>query len=119
MEKIEHNEPNLLDLIPVKTVEWEKNGDGTIFLKVPKVKSPFFQQVIAFLGKSPYYKVQLDEFGSHVWENCNGEYRVEQIAENLRQKFGEKVEPVYERLGAFVKVLASQKFIVYKGMSKR
>jgi len=117
MEKRKLKEQNLLDLIPVHAVEWEKTRDGTVFLKRPKFRNRFLKILLNRLGKSSYYRIQLDEFGSFIWERCDGYHRVEQIGKNLRKEFGEKVEPVYERLGAFVKIMAYQKFISYKGFS--
>ena len=105
---------NLLDLIPVKNVDWEKKEDGTVSLKLPKTRSRLFKAIIEKLGKKPHFKVHLDEFGSFVWERCDGMHRVDQIGVHLKTKFGNTVEPVYDRLGAFVRILASQKCITYK-----
>lgn len=119
MAKTARKEPNLLDLIPVQTAEWERKPDGTVFLKKPKVRNRFLYILIRRLGKGTHYKIHLDEFGSYVWERCDGHHRVEQICESLKQEFGEKVEPVYERLCAFVKILAYQKFITYNSDFKK
>ena len=112
-----NKEANLLDYIPVQTVESERKEDGTIFLKRPKTQNRLMKTIIRRLGKSLYFKIHLDDFGSFVWERCDGYHRVDQIADNLKQEFGESIEPVYERLGAFIKILAYQKFISYKGLS--
>ena len=114
MGKTKRNEQNLLDLVPVQAVEWEKTQSGTVCLKKPKFQNRFLKKLIQRWGKHSYYKIQLDDFGSYVWESCDGRQRVEQIGRNLRQKFGENVEPVYERLGSFVKILAYHKFITYR-----
>lgn len=108
---------NLLDLVPVQIVDWERKQDGTVCLIKPKVRSPFLKRIIKRFGKSTHFKIHLDDFGSFVWEQCDGNQRVEQIGESLRNEFGNKVEPVYERLCAFVKIMAYQKFITYKGIS--
>jgi len=117
MAKTPHKELNLLDLFPVRIVDWEREQDGTVCLKKPKVRNHLLKSIIKRLGKSLHYQIHLDDFGSFVWERCDGNQRVEQIAESLRQKFGDKVEPVYERLAAFVKMMAYQKVITYKGIS--
>jgi hypothetical protein len=115
MAKPTRNKQNLLDLIPVRTIQGEKDQDGKIYLKEPKFKISFLRTMIVRLGRCPYYKIHLDEFGSHIWERCDGISPVEQIGISLEQKFGEKVTPVYERLAAFLRILAYQKFITYKG----
>ncbi len=61
-----------------------------------------------------YYCIYLDEFGSFVWNHCDGLQPIYQIAQSLYERFGEKVDPVYERLGAFMRLLAYQKLISYK-----
>ena len=113
MAKINKN-VNLLDLIPVQNVDWEKKEDGTVSLKLPKTRSRLFKAIIEKLGKKSHFKVHLDEFGSFVWEQCDGIHHVYQIGDHLKSKFGNTIEPVYDRLGAFVRILASQKCITYK-----
>ena len=115
MAKSKHKEINLLDCVPTRMLQWENDEDGTVIIKEPKFKSVPLQSLARRLGRSPYYKIHLDEFGSFVWEKCDGNSRVEQIGMGLKQKFGNKVEPVYERLAAFMRLLAYQRFITYKG----
>ena len=115
MAKPKHKEQNLLDFIPIRTVQWEKNEDGTVYLKEPKFKISFLQSIVMRFARSPYYKIHLDEFGSHVWERCDGTSHVERIGISLEKQFGDKVTPVYERLAAFLRILSYQKYITYKG----
>jgi hypothetical protein len=51
MAKTAPKKPNLLDLIPVQTVEWEKKPDGTVFLKKPKVRNRFLSILIKRLTR--------------------------------------------------------------------
>lgn len=117
MARLKLNDQNLLDLIPIQTVDWEMKPDGTVFLRKPKFKNSFLKKIITYIGKSSDYKIHLDEFGTYVWKRCDGIHKLQQIGESLRQEFGERIEPVYERLGAFIKILASQKCITYKDIS--
>ena len=64
--------------------------------------------------KRPNYKINLDTFGTSVWNAINGKNTVAEIGDVLRNEFGEKIEPVYERLGLFIKMLEKNKLIVYK-----
>ena len=104
---------NLLDLIPVHMVDSGINVDGTVFLRKPKVKSRFLKTVLKTMGMHTHFKIHLDEFGSHVWNECDGIRNVHQIGESLKTTFGEEIEPVYERLGLFIRTLASQNCIRY------
>ena len=105
---------NILDLIPIHAEAWEEQSDGAVFLKRPRFKSPWLNKIIVKLGIRPYVNIHLDEFGSFVWNQCNGSQPVSEIADKLLEQFGEKVNPVYERLGAFIKLLAYQELISYK-----
>ena len=40
-----------------------------------------------------------------VWKRCDGETPVSQIADDIAAEFGERAEPLYERLGQFVRRL--------------
>jgi phage-related protein len=57
------------------------------------------------------FKIKLDEFGSCVWQQIDDRKTVMQIGGHLKEQFGEQVEPVYERLGMFVNLLARRNFI--------
>lgn len=64
--------------------------------------------------KNPYYKIRLDSVGSFIWEHCDGNFRVKEVAERLENKFGEKVEPLNERLVLFLQSLGRSHFIIYR-----
>ncbi len=113
MEKSQNNQ-NILDLIPIHNKEWGKRADGTIYLKKDRFKNPFLNKMVGRLGIPPQIHIHLDEFGSFVWHQCNGSQPVSEIAKKLHERFGDRVNPVYERLSAYIKQLAYQKFIAYK-----
>lgn len=113
--KGEEREINLLELVPVRNIEWKKMEEGQIVLLKPKIRHPFFAKRILPRLKNPYYKVRLDEVGSYIWEQCDGVQTVKNLAHNLRKKFGEKVEPLYDRLALFLQSLERNQFIFYKG----
>jgi len=111
-----HNirERNILDLTPVPSVEWQNKKDGTVFLLKPKFHNDRLKQWLSAMGVSAYRKIHLDEFGSHVWKQFNGKRSVSAIGESLLQEFGERINPVYERLAAFLRVLLYHKLICWK-----
>jgi hypothetical protein len=53
------------------------------------------------LGLSPYL-IRLDDIGTTVWKHCDGEASVQEIAELLRERFGDRVEPAEDRLQDFI-----------------
>jgi len=60
-------------------------------------------------------RVKLDELGSFCWLRLDGECTVGAIVGEVRTTFGERAEPVEERLGTFVRMLRDQGFLVYPG----
>ena len=109
-------EINLLDLIPVRTIEWSKDEEGKVTLLKPKYKSSFSKKHILPRIKNPNFKVKLDEIGSYLWLLFDGEKKVDQIAVLFQQQFGERVEPLYDRLAKFLMNLEKNGFIKFKGL---
>lgn len=115
-KKEEQYQVNLLQLTPVRNIKWEKQENGLIVLLKPKFKNTLLVKYVLPRLKKPYYKVKLDEVGSYVWELCDGRKTVKELAYKLQQKFGEKVEPLYDRLSLFLQSLEKNKFIRYKNL---
>ena len=109
-----NTEINLLDLIPVKSIKWQKNEEGLIILLKPKFKNPFLAKHILPRLKNPYYKINLDAVGSSVWELCDGYLNVKELGKRMKDKFGDKVEPLYDRLALFLQDMEKNRFIVFK-----
>ena len=105
---------NLLDLIPNRVVQWQIDTDDKCVLMKPKFSNRFLIKFIVPLMKRPTYRVTLDEFGSTVWNYCDGKRTVGDIAECLINDFGEAIEPVHERLGMFIRTLKVNRFIEYR-----
>ena len=107
-------EVNLLALVPIHNIGWEKNEAGLVSLLKPKIQIPFLAKRLLHRMKRPYYKIKLDEIGSHFWEHCDGRNSIAEIAALQEQKFGDKVVPIYERIGKFLQTLEHHKFITLK-----
>ena len=106
-------EKNLLELIPVRRVGHEFKEDGTISLLIPRFKSKF---LLNFLPKkkSPFVRINLDEYGTGFWQNLDDKRNVQEIGSIMREKFGDAIEPVFERLNIFIFQLRRQGFIELK-----
>ena len=116
--QLEQNEQNLFDLIPERKNDFEKTEDGIIWIIQPKFTSKFMRKYIVPHLKRPFFKVKLDEFGSSVWEYIDGQRTIAQIGQKLHTDFGEKVEPVYDRLAIFFQSLQRLRFVQYKNYIK-
>ncbi len=112
----EKQQINLLELIPVKNLDWEKQDDGIIVLLKPKFKHPFLKKHVLSRLKRPFYRVKLDDVGSFIWEQCDGKTPVKHVAQSLKEEFGEKIEPLHDRLALFLQHLERNHFIVFKGL---
>lgn len=94
---------NLLDLIPVRLHQWEQVSEDQIIILMPKFRNGFLRTWLMPRLRHPYIRIKLDAYGSEVWRHCDGKTSVATIAQVLRQKFGEKIEPVYDRLALFIR----------------
>lgn len=104
---------NILDMIPLRSYEWEEK-EGTISIKVPKFRSKLGDKFCGLIKKERTYKVNLDEYGSYAWKLCDGKRTVREIGDSLKEKFGEKVEPVYERVAELFNIMEANRLISYK-----
>lgn len=102
---------NLLELIPVRNTAWFKTDDGKATLVVPRFRSRFGRKFCKLIKKPLGIHIKLDEFGSTVWLLCNGKNTVKTIGKVLRHKYGSEIEPVYERIGKFLRQLEDYRFI--------
>ena len=115
---VEKPKINLLDLIPVRNIKWEKKDDGLVVLLRPKFELALLKKYVLPRLKKPYFKIKLDQVGSFIWEHCDGNLQVKELAKSLEDKFGKEVEPLYDRLTLFLQSLEKNRLIVYKGMEK-
>ncbi len=109
---------NLLDFVPVKN-ESEKfsfvKNEKELITIVMKRNNPMDKFVRKFIKKTPEtFKVDLDEFGTFVLESIDGNKDIFTIGKEVKEKFGEDAEPLYERLGAFMNLLKNNNFIYFK-----
>ncbi|MCE1166108.1 MAG: PqqD family protein [Bacteroidetes bacterium] len=107
---------NLLELTPVRVNEHEEN-EGLIRILVPKFKNKFLLSLIP-KGKSKHIRVKLDEIGTATWLLINGKRKVTKIIEELREKFGDNLEPAEERVSKFIGGLNLHNLIYFKELKK-
>ena len=105
---------NYLEMVPVHHYTHEVEENGNVSVLVPRFTNNLLAKYLSPRLKSPYVKARLDEFGSQVWLEINGERNVQVISENLFKKFGEKIQPVTERLTKFLTQLYTYNFIKFK-----
>ncbi|ASJ11534.1 PqqD family protein [Thermococcus thioreducens] len=103
---------NYLNLIPVRNEKIElKKIDGKYYLLVP------MDSKLDFLARKlhgEYRRIELDEVGVYIWELCDGRRTVREIGKALKARFGNEVEPLYERLITFLIELGKRYLIEFK-----
>jgi hypothetical protein len=105
---------NYLELTPKRIYDHEVEVSGKVSVLVPKFKNKFLVNFLMPRLKSPYIKAKLDDFGSLIWIEMDGTKNVNSISQSLTLKFGEKVQPVNERLTKFLTQLYQYNFITFK-----
>jgi hypothetical protein len=72
------------------------------------------EKIVRWLVKKPCVSdVELDKYGSSVWRLIDGNNSVYDIGQILLQEFGEKIEPVYDRLVMFLRYLNRKGWIAF------
>lgn len=106
---------NYLDKVPSKNanIGFSVADDGKVTLEIEN--KGVFNRVFQKLFKKPKISyIHLDEFGSFVWQQIDGEKDITIIGEAVEAKFGEKAHPLYERLVKYFEILKSYSFITFK-----
>ena len=100
------------DLVPRKLVTHEDSPeDDRAILLIPRFRRGLLAKYIQPRLKKPYHKVRLDEVGTFVWRQIDGVSTVDNISIAMKHHFGEKVEPVVDRLVQFLSTMFRHKFI--------
>ncbi|MDF2880763.1 MAG: hypothetical protein K0R54_1320 [Clostridiaceae bacterium] len=104
MKKEQKKEDNFLLYVPAKKhTDWEVKN-GKVYLIFHHNKS--IEKFMRWLVKKPYVSdVELDDMGSEVWKSIDGKTSVYEIGEKLLKQFGEKCDPVYDRLIMYLRYL--------------
>lgn len=103
---------NLLDIVPVKNddIDWIMIEDDIVQIIIKR--DSWLDRLVRKIKKTPEHaRIDLDRYGSRVWLLIDGKSDVQQIAEGLKQSFGDDIEPLYERLGAYINILNNNNFI--------
>lgn len=110
---------NYLELTPKRVYEHEVESSGKVSILVPKFKNKFLVHFLVPRLKSPHIKANLDDFGSLTWIEMDGSKNVQSISQSLTVKFGEKVQPVNERLTKFLTQLYQYNFITFNEINPK
>ena len=110
---------NYLDYIPAISPKntWATGEDGSV--TVHMVHRGFY----AFIAQKFFHRprvshIDLDTMGSFIFPKIDGQRTVGDIALLVKAEFGDKAEPLYDRLVQYMKILHNNGFIYYVGKEK-
>lgn len=112
MKKKEVISANYLDFVPRHrpSLQYTMDNQGKITL-LQENKGVFHFLAQKILKKPKVSKIHLDEMGNFVWPLIDGTRTVYEIAELVKAEFGDKAEPLYERLVQYIRNLEAYGFI--------
>lgn len=103
---------NYLDYIPVHSEKYSYSisdgGNVTIYMEN---KGAFNKVAQTLFNKPKVSHIHLDEMGNFIWPLMDGKRTVYDISQLVKEEFGEKAEPLYNRLVQYVRNLESYGFI--------
>ena len=115
MKKKNITEKNYLEKIPKRTsgIEWSKDENGLVVLHIENKGA--FNKIAQKLFKKPKISyVHLDETGSFIWPLIDGEKNLIELGKEVEANFGEKANPLYERIAKYFQILDSYHFVEWK-----
>ena len=104
---------NLMGLAPSRLADWEEVEGRVVILRPPSALEGVRGLMDRFLNRMSAQRVRLDEVGSFAWNHLDGHRTVTEVGDLMRSEFGERVEPVEERLGHLIRVMRREGFIGY------
>lgn len=108
---------NYLEKIPCykEGLGYETDESGKVTLLIEN--KGVFNRIAQKLFKKPKISyIHLDEMGSFIWPLIDGEKDITEIGKAVKEHFGEKAEPLYERLAKYFQILESYGFISFKNI---
>lgn len=103
---------NYLDKVPQHKygLNWSVDDNDAVTLEVEN-KGIANKLMQALLKKPKVSYIHLDEMGNFIWPIIDGKKNVFYIGKEVKEHFGEKAEPLYERLAQYFGILESYGFI--------
>lgn len=110
--KPQKKEDNFLLYVPVKKHTTFEVRDGKAYLIFYHRK--LIERFLRWLVKKPATSyIELDDIGTIVWLSIDGEKSVYDIGQELKNRLGERAEPIYERLTMYVRYLNRKGWISF------
>lgn len=112
MRKVVKIKKSVSEIIPVKSknVTCMKNRSG--FTTVTILRNSILDKIVhKFLNTPQKFDIDLDEFGSLVWDLIDGKRSVYEICNETKNRFGKTTEPVYKNVITIIKQFSHNQMI--------
>ena len=110
---------NLLGLAPVRLAEWEDEHGKVVVLRPFPTARGVRGLLDRFFHRMSASRIRLDEVGSVAWRALDGSRTVAEVAELLREEFGEKVDPADRRLAHLIWQMRREGLVAYPGWDEQ
>lgn len=95
--------------VPSRKIEYVIQEGQVVILQENK---GLFNVIAQKLFKKPRIsQIHLDEFGNFIWPMLDGHTNIGMIANAIKEKYGEKAEPLYPRVFKYFDILYSYGFV--------
>lgn len=109
---LNRKEENYLDKIPIKNAEIKYQVNENNHIIIMENHESICERFYLYLLKKPKQtKIELDLYGSYIWEKINGQKSIYEIGKELSKEFGAEMEPLYQRMALFIRILELRKWI--------
>lgn len=116
-KKNKQSQINYLDLIPEKapSIRWHRDLKERVILEIENTGA-FNKIAQKIFNKPRYTKVHLDGLGSFIWPLIDGKRTITDLAALVKEKYGEKAEPLYPRIIKYFQIMESYHFVWFINM---
>ncbi len=106
---------NFLDKIPAhkEGLKWSIDENGMVTLEMEN--KGVVNRIAQFILRKPKVSyIHLEEFGSFIWPVIDGKKTIFEIGKEVEEHFGEKANPLYERISTYFTMLERYEFVTLK-----
>jgi hypothetical protein len=107
-----YSDKDYLDFIPVKNpnYRWWLKSNGHVVVEI--FHAGFFDKIAQkIFGSTKRSEVEMDKYGSFVWQKIDDKRTVIEISELVSKEFGEKAEPLLPRIIKFFQILQRNNYV--------
>lgn len=102
-----------LQKCPKKNVAYEYDPKTKTYIILMEHKGLNHKIAQKFFKKPKITRVKIQGMGNLIWQSIDGKNTIEDLGKILKEKYGEKAEPLYPRLLKYLSSLEKNKFIKF------